>query len=139
MSDHPIFAAPRVLLGNVACSRKNPGAIVIDPINGVVHGLRLRVKVYPQSMDLLVILLLNMGRFIPYEDVRDHLWSHDPDGGPLYAREVLSRHVHLLRKALEGEAIGISVWWSFGIMIGPAAAATPPRPSTWPQRQGAAL
>ena len=58
-------------------------------------------------------LLWQLDRFVPYEALIDVLWGGRPDGGPLYARGGIRRHVHFLRK--RGDVI--ENWHGVGVRM----------------------
>ena len=43
-------------------------------------------------------LLWQLGRFVPYEALKDVLWGGREDGGPLDAQHILRHYAYLLRK-----------------------------------------
>ena len=65
-----------------------------------ISGLRsVRLSPYEEKMLVILTSIYPMGRSIPY--FVDALYSDDPDGGPLQARNVVDKVAHHLRRKLE--------------------------------------
>ena len=64
---------------------------------------------------LLQALLWQLDRFVPYDAVIDVVWGNNPDGGPLYAKSVISIMVFRLRQ----EGHNIETWTGIGLRLRP--------------------
>ncbi|KKL74698.1 hypothetical protein LCGC14_2062310 [marine sediment metagenome] len=62
---------------------------------------------------LLQALLWQLDRFVPYDAIIELLWGDDPDGGPLYAKNIVAVMIHRLRK----RGYNIETWAGIGVRM----------------------
>ncbi|PSJ60766.1 winged helix-turn-helix domain-containing protein [Pseudaminobacter soli (ex Li et al. 2025)] len=65
------------------------------------------------------------GRTVTHDHILDALYRDDPDGGPEYARTIVTVFISQLRKKLAGTGIDIMTVWGVGYRLDAAKARLP--------------
>ena len=93
-----------------------PGGPVAQEISYLVKAeqpLKVRYLPWKNRYILRQALLWQLDRFVPYEAAKDLLWGNDPDGGPLYADNI----IHVLVMQLRREGCVIEIWYGVGLRM----------------------
>jgi DNA-binding response OmpR family regulator len=71
----------------------------------------------PTEYRILSLLWRHRSRLVPAEKIIEHLYGHDPNGGPLYARTLITVYMSKLRKKLAGTRFQIRNQWMSGYRL----------------------
>lgn len=71
----------------------------------------------PTEQRILSLLWAHRSRLVRSETILEHLYGDDPEGGPLYARTLITVYMSKLRKKLSGTPYEIRNQWMSGYRL----------------------
>ena len=95
----------------------DPEALVLHAPSRTMLRLGRRAVFGPTAFAVFEAIALRRGVTVPYRDLYDAVWGHDPDGGPLSPQNMVARLRCMYAARLAAIGIDIAARHGFGLEL----------------------